>query len=535
MYRLLIVDDEVLVRIGIKNCIKWKEIGFEEPLEASNGREALSIIKSVRIDVVLTDIKMPEMDGMEMIKMTGKEADRPEIIILSCYNEFEYMREAMGYGVLDFLFKPKMYPDDIIKALKKAIERIEERKSLIRKLETLQKKVNSDSSQIKENFLLELIEGKRITNEEFFAKTMELDIHLSVRKLIAILFRVNNFNEVSRDRFNREQYRLKSTIRNLINENVGFAKKCEIVVKNLSEYILLCSRFDEASECKIYSESQDCGKKIIKLLKETLGLSVSGGISKIYNDPGSIFNAYSDAVFAADKSVIKGDGVIVLFDERDGMPAIKQSEMLDILNDVFSLGGYEYVEHIKSIFLKIRNSTSITIDHVKEISVNIVNQLFKNYINHPQLLCEIYKRFPQTYLSIYKINSITAVENYILELAWQLEQMTDKQLRNDVLKAAEYIKVNMSDPDLSLEKVAGQVNISKNYFSRLFKETMGESFTDYLIRIRLEHARELYLTSEMKVYEIAERVGYPNWRYFTKLYKKQMGGHLTGMRKLGRM
>lgn len=530
MYKLLIVDDEILVRIGIKNCINWREIGFDIPFEASNGKEALQIMQNQSIDVVLTDIKMPGMDGIEMIKTISLEPMHPEVIILSCFNEFEYVREAMRYGVRDFLFKPKMFPADIVDALKKAIEYAEGRKSFIDKIDKLQKKVNEDKSWVKENFLLELIGGKKIENSEFLTSAVELEIHITTKNFIAILFTVNNFDVVCREKFICEQYRLKAFIQETIEDSMLDNEKYEIVCKNLNEYILLNSGFDTQSESRTYALSIEQGKKIIKRLKDKAGLNVSGGISKIYNDAKLFYNAYNDSAFAAKKSEMKGDGNISLFDERHGQQIFRQTDMMEILNDVFNLEGYAYVKNVESIFTKLKHLNAISMDNVKEIGVNIVNQLLRNYVNYPQILNEIYKKFPDAYLGIYNLHSLTGVESYITELARQLEGIITNHMRRDIVKTIEYIKKNIHDPELSLERIASQNNISKNYFSRLFKETMGENFTDYLIKMRLEHATELYMTSDLKVYEIAEKVGYPNWRYFTKLYKKKTGKQLTSIK-----
>lgn len=534
MYRLLVVDDEALVRLGIKNCINWHEIGFEEPLEASNGKEALALIRDQKVDIILTDIRMPEMNGLEMIKSITSDPERPEVIILSCYNEFEYVREAMLYGARDFLFKPKMYPDDIVDALQRTVKHLEARKKVDEKLLTLQKKIEEDYAWKKESFLIDLIEGKKISNSEFTSKASELGIRLSLNNLVVLFFRVGNFTDISLKKFNNEHYRLKASIKEIIAQNIDAGKYCEIICRNINEYVVFYTNPDSSSEFKAYTESMAYGKKVLNMLKKNLCLEVSGGVSRVYNGINWIFNAYNEAVLAAYRSELKGYGNIVWFDERNDIPGVKSNELMGILDDVFNLTGYNYVDNLKAIFQKVKNIGSLSLDAVRELGANIINRLFRNYLDHENVLTEIYKKFPMVYQIIFKMNSILEIENYVMDLAYQLNTITEKHLRRDIILAAEFIKAHISDPDLSFEKVAQQVNISKNYFSRLFRETMGESFSDYVIRTRLEHGRDLYLKGNMKVYEIAEKVGYPNWRYFTRLYKKRMGARITDNKKLTR-
>lgn len=283
-YNVLIVEDEMFVRIGIANCIDWESNGLKNPLQAANGKEAWEIIKNNNIDIVLTDIKMPEMDGISLIKKI-READLPvEVIVLSCLNEFELVQRAIRLGIRDYIFKPTLMPEEILAAIKKVINKIEaeqERPSTLKQYK---------------NYLVQL--------------------------------------------------RVHSILPNLC----------------------------EAS----------------------------------YN---------------------RGE-----------------------------------------------------------------------------------------------------IEGFSFKIGKNLDRIMEKRYRSDIQRAIRYMEKHLGDEDIGLESVAKHVNMSKNYFSRLFKEDTEVNFIEFLTKLRIEKARELYLTTDLKIYQIAEKVGYSDWRYFSKVYKKYVGKPLSQLR-----
>lgn len=172
MSSLLLVDDESMVRIGVKTCVDWDSLGVTEVLEASNGAEALEIVKKKCVDVIITDLKMAVMDGFSMIEQLLNREYQPQIIVMSCYNDYDNMRLAMKYGVKDFLFKPKMQPEDIEEAVRKVMVSVEKQTSLMKSKE--------EDEQLKylygEGFSEELVQALRFIEQHLTDPELSLGL-----------------------------------------------------------------------------------------------------------------------------------------------------------------------------------------------------------------------------------------------------------------------------------------------------------------------------------------------------------------------
>lgn len=530
MNKILIVDDEVLVRIGIKSCIDWKENGFEEPLEAADGKEALQILESSEINIILTDIKMPEMDGLQLINEV-RRLDMPvEVIILSCYNDFEYVKEGLRLGACDYLFKPAMLPADILNATRRALENMEKRKKIDGELKSLQRKVRETIPIVKEALILDLANGKKISIDEFLRKTGEIHVNFTPTEISLTVIRAENLQEVLRDRFREDEYLLKFAIYNVLCE-VLVQYDCEVVVKNVDEYLVVSSHKGERSLARIRGLSREAAVKAREALKKCLDLVTAVGISKFFHTVETFQKAYEEACFSLDRQLDKaGDGIRFYEDAvREGDS--NNFEFKNLLDELYSSDSTDSRNIIENIFEKIRRSPQIKMVDLLEISSNIVGILMKNALQHDGLIEEIYKIEPEVYSKLHKLKSLTEIESFVLRIADEVDGHISHQYRNEVSLAIKYMKKHLGDPDISLEDVARQVNMSPNYFSRIFKESTHDNFIDFITQLRIERAKELYKTTDLKVYQIAEKVGYPNWRYFCKIYKKYTGSQLTSIKK----
>ncbi|RXZ82202.1 response regulator [Paenibacillaceae bacterium] len=404
MRNVLIVDDEKFVRISVMKCIDWHAHGFAEPRDAGNGEEALQILQREPVDIVLTDIKMPQMDGMALIKAIRDLQLDTEIIVLSCLNEFDYVRQALQLGACDYLFKPTMLPEDILQALVNAMNKINQREQTNHMIHSLSRKAYEHQRSLTESFLWEWIDGKQWTATELLDKTSELQMAWLNGEVRVMRLAADDLAACLSSKFKGNAYLLKYAVTNIVDETLQPYCSHYLLSRTPDEYVILFTLHPhEKQEQELLQ--QMCAQ-VRDNLKQYLNFAVAAALSKAACTLADVREAYLETA------------------------ALMQPG-----------------------------------------------------------------------------DSIAAAPEY----------------RYEIQEAIAYIDAHLGENDLGLERVSAHIKISKNYLSRLFKEVVGVSYIDFVTERRLEKARELYRTSDLRVYEIAEKVGYADWRYFTKVFKKTYG------------
>jgi len=425
MYRILLVDDEEFIRTSIVESISWKTYELEI-LCANNGYEALDIIKDTRVDIMMVDIKMPQMGGIELIRRIRRMNIAIEIIVLSCYNEFELVREAMTLGTCDYLFKPSMLPEDIIHSILKTVEKINHSSNKEISAGTEQIKLGSEE-KLMQDFFLELLHGHQMTLPEKEHQAKRYKSVYQDKDIIVVILKLIHFEEGRKKIFQNDMYLMKESINNVMQELFNEFANSLVLNINYYEYgVILAKKYQEEDMsfcCMITSIIQEIQRNLHQYYQIRFTVGASGFSRDIMKLP----DLYQEALLRAD--------------------------------------------------MWVADNSKITIE---------LEELFAN------------------------MNSI------------------NKDLANAVL----YIQEHYGDKELSLETVAGHIGISRNYFSRLFKKAFHVNFIDYLTDIRVKKAKYLYETTDLKVYEIADKVGYSDWRYFYSVYKKRTGHSLSKEHKI---
>lgn len=525
----MIVDDEIFVRMGIASSVDWQSYHIAAPFQAANGREAWEIMQREPVDIVLTDIKMPEMDGLELIKKMRKNHVNSEVVILTCMNEFAYVQEAIKLGACDYLFKPTLLPDDILEAIKKVIIKVEKVKKERAVIRELKNKVNHHIPKLKQQAILDMIYGRTMGQASWENLKKELQINIASQGLSLIVLKADALDYVLQEDFEGDKYSLQFTIMNILSEVLMSYRQCEIVCRNIDEYIILISE-EETCEAGARQGCHDIAKGALEALQGAIKLNVSAGISQPQHTIDTLKRAYDEAQFAIEKRFFLGFGSIVFYDRSltyNDNGKFKNENLISSISEVSEAG---YLDKITDIFRRVRTYKGMQIKDVMELSANIVFTLLKNVSRFEGIVEELYNNEGILYTRIYNAASIDEVEQFLLKLASDADRIIEQKYRSEVHKAIQFMEKHLGDADMSLESAAQHVNMSKNYFSKLFKEKTGTTFIDYLTQLRVSKAQELYMQTDLKVYQIAEQIGYSDWRYFSKVYKKQTGHSLSRFR-----
>ena len=528
MLKVFLVEDEVVMRNGIKNNIPWEQEGFEFAGEASDGELAYPLIKKEKPDILITDIRMPFMDGLELSRLVKKELPQIKIIILSGYNEFDYAKTAINIGVTDYLLKP-ISSAKLLEAVKKVADMIEKEQDNARLIKRYEKEMEENILQEKHK-LWGALASNRLSTIELLEKGQRLGIDFTASAYQVFLFKLMQEGDATgcSEELNRASEK--------VNELAGSW-----------EYVLSFDRSPEGwaflikgeSEEEVQSTYLETRKELLELVESYPKVEYFGGIGNVVHRIGDIQTSYKEAArafssrFFLDANQIADSAEMVRVQtEQDGK--IDVSKMLSKKRE------HELVER----FLK--NGTTEEVDSfLDELFQNIGEQNCKSLLYRQYVVMDLFfcasdflgnleidiENLPEECRDINQIvEKAEDTENLRYQIGnlftetMQLRDSHSKKKYSKLLEDAKaFIDENYKHDEMSLNTVAAQVNISPSYFSTIFSSEMGQTFVEYLTHVRLEKAKELLMCSNMRTAEIGYEVGYKDSHYFSYIFKKVVG------------
>lgn len=506
MLKLIIADDEGLVRRGLKTEVDWSEYGIEVAGEAKDGEEALRLALDICPDIVITDIRMPNVDGLEFIRKIHQIDKDIKIIILSGYDDFAVAKEALKHGVLDYLLKPTDM-DELDRVIRKATDIIREERERTGLEQKLRKKAE-------EKYFYELIDDGDVSVEEDIVEGWN-----SGKYCVLVLEQDNGYSAETSIALKKEIGSIKDCLNSRFNQSIVFDKNNQIVV-------ILCITDVVTPEGKI----SDLCKEIKRLIENELGVKVAIGLGRAYSDVKHVSKSYEEARIAVNYKGSSGLQDIISVDDiepQDYKVYELYIERIKSIEAYCNLRNSKKVsELVTEIFSNITSCAWISIKTVQTISGYLLLSLSKTLLEAGLPKKEIFLKEDRMREKIKRIDSIERIEKYVLEefrdtlqYIVQREEKSTKVSINDISK---YIEDNYNR-DISLNEIGDFFSITPEYVSSLFKKERGENYLVFLSRLRIERATEMLRDSELKTYEIAERVGYYDTHHFSKVFKKLMG------------
>jgi two-component system response regulator YesN len=527
MYKVFIVEDEIIVREGIRNSIPWDKTSYMLAGEAPDGEMALSIIKDIMPDILITDIRMPFMDGLALSRIVKKTLPWIKIIILSGHDEFEYAREAISVGVEEYLLKP-VSSRDMLQALDKIARRIDAEKEELLNIEHLKQQAQSNSDTLRERWFKDFINGN-IPAAEAIEKARELGIDLIAHSYAAAVIGVSP----SRDSHS-QAVAVKLIIRSITEKysNVILFQEEE------NKHVMLIKGMPgEKTEGDSLEESVYAIAQAVKHeVERNTECKVAVGIGGVVNRLGEVSKSY----FRADR-IVNSETAVGLWQISDGA-ALQTAEEKDRLFDQTGLLNFDG----DLLWAKFRYASKKNIDSIiKEYTGLLQGSAGEGPILEYFILGEIIvaaskiieefngdiNRIIPFSLDKYAlkeiINSretfnekIKALFTAVIEFR---DSRTEGRYQSVILKAREFIGQHYGDQDISLHTVAFHVGISPNHLSTVFSQDTGENFIEYLTRVRIDKAKQLLENTAMKNADIAEKTGFTDPHYFSFIFKKNTG------------
>ncbi|MDO4966638.1 MAG: response regulator [Lachnospiraceae bacterium] len=523
MIKVFLVEDEFVVREGIKKNIDWESHGYQFCGEASDGELAFPLIKKEMPDIVITDIRMPFMDGLELSKLIKKEMPWVEIIILTGFEEFEYAKEGIKIGVARYLSKP-ISGDDLISELNALSEKIEQ---------------NKKEREIKEKYLNEMKEDtinekklffeKLVTGSDSAAELIEMGEKLSV-KLSSLWYNVVLI-KIEASTHSHEEFSERLVKIDLKTEEILDDEYVNMFDRDLEGKAFIFKADTKENLEKITS---DYIGKLINIFNEFEGIKYFGGIGipadKMRDIPKSFETAnqaYTRRFFTKESCFVNSSDLstsdVSINDEFNIEDLdIKQFDRSKI-REFLKLGDGAETEYFIEEFLRGNNNA-------------VKSQIFRQYLIMDFYFCV--SEFIESLgvskedagLSEYKPD-ITRTENeareYFISIINKGIEIREKNItghNNDIIDdVKKYIDDNYADDELSLNSIASHVNFSPNHLSMVFSQQTGSTFIKYLTDYRMNKAKELLKCTNKRSSEISILVGYKDPHYFSYLFKKTQG------------
>lgn len=507
MYKVLIVDDEPLIVKGLSELIDWESLGCTICGTAMNGIEGRKKIEELKPDITISDIVMSGYTGLELAEYVYQEDTDIILILLSGYDEFEFAKEALKYGVFDYLLKPTD-KDEVIKVIKKAVKRIEKTRISLENYEWMESAFQESIPIIEQSLLHDIVVKGIINTQNVSRKIDQLQLTIG-QGAIMIVERIKEI----------EDERIFQSITTSI-EKVFYSENLQVrfIVDNL-QLILIPSVSTKLPSKVAENRLREIAISILNHLQFQYNLTISIGIGSIFTTINSIHHSYEQANLALLNSFFEGQGKVYIYEDR----IIKKSI------DNFPIRLTRFIEHFEEwndeeihdeLQILFRKLEFI---HDKQVVINYSLELIIK-------LSLVVARWDQNfaiqmeYDHLQSCKSFKDLQKFITQTCMEFKQhLHENMLKNNLgitEKTKRMIDHQYSNPDLNAQYIADELEVNVSYLSRTFKKETNKNLSIYIAEKRIQVAQRLLKTTDLKTNEVAKRVGFTDARYFGQVFKK---------------
>ncbi|RKL66871.1 DNA-binding response regulator [Salipaludibacillus neizhouensis] len=532
MWKVTIIDDDDKVLRGMKNIIPWDELSCEWAGEARNGQEGYELIKREKPDLIITDIYMPVLNGLEMIKKLRNEGIDSRVIILSGYNEFEYARQAMRLNIDDYLSKPAS-PDTIKEVLEKSVAKLEREISEEIEMCDLREKVSLYEPLVEKEWIKAIVTGASTNFTNLPLTVDKITKKWSKQKHVVMTLTYDRSLEES-SFYRSDWYLFRFTTNNVIKEAVHAFFDDIHYIELHSHQTAICIHLNKENNDDLKQSLEKLQKILVEKFQEYFQVHVLISTGSIKDDWGNMadsmreaFAKISDNRQMNDPSSMLGQNPEVALVDKDhktlwsdSMEANQQMSesiryadekgAMAVIDRIYEQNKHESFSRGEGIRLGIEMWTIMTYS-LYDIGIKIDEMYSEEFDFHAELL--------KTNTWIEFKDYMDGVVRHICEHQQWDENLKHRQLVEQML---DYIQKNVGE-NITLQDIADDLFISRNYLGQIFKKIVGESFKNYLTRVRMEKAKKMIQEGSYLIYEISEKVGFINPAYFTTTFKKYTG------------
>jgi len=534
MNKVMIVDDNKLIRQSIKMTINWDSIGCVVVCEANNGLEAIKLAKEYLPDLIITDIRMPELDGLQLTQRVKEYLPWVKVIIITGYNEFKYAQTAIKLGAFDLILKPinneELY-DVITRAVnefEKERESLMEKKTLLEKSKHMEKEISKAILELREKYIIDIIEGVHFGDE---INDEDLSyLRLAFERHVIFIIRPD-----------LGCYKGKNIEKETISNFILYSKEAIKNIEKFYNFEFICFWINEGLTITVVpgiNETQrvinmkliEICKHIIDWIYNRMDLKVIVGISNIFNRLNEVKNAYKEAqaalecrFFIDNKNIIHAS----VLKSENVLNEYLIMKRISLIYDYIRANDFDGIEKlVNEIFDEIKKNETSDVSYVKNLLIDICMITLRIMYEKSDYNSEAFIGSSDIHSDINACSSISDAFNYVNDFIIQVFQSVnsnDKKKYSPVTnKILDYLNQNYNRK-VSLDEASQIVSLSPTHLSRVIKRDTGESYVVLFNNLKINIAVKLLKETNLKVYEVANKVGIENYSYFYQLFKKVTG------------
>lgn len=534
MINVMIVDDEKTIREGVERAIDWEGLGMRVCVCAASGAEALDAIELAPPDIVLLDIVLNDIDGLEVLDLIRRKYPGMYVMLISGHDDFEYARRAIELNAYSYLLKP-IDIEQLLEKLLQIRQAIWERLDKLKKDKELNDRLKESIPIIRDSFFIGLVSGKRDSAESIVAAADFLGLDLAARQYAVALLELHNRGDG--DEYDRNLIRY--AVMDICREAFAGTYKCHPF--GIEDKIGILISADEMEPGNIRTI---CGV-IRDGVNVKLGVPLTVGVGRPQSDPVCIQHSYREAAEALEYKILMGLNRVI--DSEIIYQSANKKLERNLMREVFQKKGDELKIALKTMN---RQAADAIADEIMAALRESVDSNIRNHSRDLLLLStclsmiavdldadmesildegrELYGVF-KGQDTLEKLHE--CVRSFFLKV---MEVLRNKQKSSNSLyvrKALQYVRENLYG-EISLSAIADALYLSPNYLSRIFRQEVGEPFIEYTIRVKMNEVKRLLEQSPQKVYEIAYKLNYKDVNYFSKTFKRFFGVSPSEYREL---
>lgn len=505
--KVLIADDETLARIGIRHLIRWEDYHLSVVGEAEDGEQVLAMMEKFHPDIVLMDISMPVLNGISVLKEIKKRRLSCKVIVLSCHDEFNLVKEALINGASDYILKNALDSENLLEALERVKKEILEERNTQGIFGLLEKDASSVGSAFRKTLLTNLLDGKNIP------ANIQQIVSVKPNNLYCAVFAIRGYEKVRRRYKNQDTALMTESLISIFDQALSDHPEHEVFEEKENRYVLLMS-FSEINHGDRTSRMiNDKVMQLISLAKTYINLDMYAGIGIKRDGYHQLSLSYREALMAMSRGFCFKNQLIFQYQttpKAEKTPYISSYGTIE--NEIRKMSlqrKYDEVQQtVRLYFSQMRKLPVISSAHIKDFMVEITHIIMLNEEIEDSSLPD----------RVAESDSLDEIEDLFFHQLFG-NKVTSSDYGYLSKHVINYINANYTKP-ISLKTIANALQISENHISRVFNKSVGVSIPDYINNVRIEKAKDLLGNTNGKIYEIAEQVGFSSVAYFSTVFKK---------------
>jgi two-component system, response regulator YesN len=520
LLKVMIVDDEPSNIQGLVRYIKWQELGYETPVAMESGEEALKVLGESIFEVLISDVSMPGMNGIELVAKAKMLHPQIQVLMISGYNEFEFVQEAIHVGAQAYVLKP-LKLDEVSSRLTAFRITLDKMRRVVEQTSELEKKLSISLKHVKERFVSDLIGEVAQTDEMLSSWNSLMELPRNIQGLRVMIIGLDHFLSSGKDA--KERVLLGSCFRKTVD--VGLSDLKQIYLAQLATDEIVALHLNPIPEELVRVERQLLF--IQKMMHEQYGSTITIGCSRTGSQWNEVPLLYKEVKFIMAQARLIEDGQIVRHDNLDSIEfkdfRLHEEFMPNVVKIMESSDAKAVGDYMNQIFELLLSQEPVSFSYVQAFGMSFLSELVRNLKwtdgSDGEMNILMWRR-------LLDCSSTGKIIELLIEFVDRYMLIDKKehinQQHNLIRKVARFIEEGIQE-NWTVKQLAEQFNLNASYLSVLFKKEMGTTISDFVQETRIHLAKKLLQDPNIKVYEVADQVGIQTSAYFTYLFKKMVG------------